>query len=420
MTTDTIGQPGTSSSGAKRLAIVVRSLGGGGGAERAMLNLAGALASAGHEVDLALRCVGGHLLDDVPAAVRVVDLRARSVLRAPLAIARYLRATRPDAMLVTGLYTILAALLGRRLAGTGTRTVISVQNHLSVQVARSRSPMMKLVPAAARRFFPSVDGIVAVSHGVGDDLSRFVGLPPENLTTIHNPLVSPRLLQRIVEPPAHAWLEDDGPPVVLAAGKLRPQKDFFTLIRAFALLRQRRSARLLILGEGPERRSLLRLARRLGVGDAVDLPGWVANPYACMAHAAVFVLSSAWEGLPSVLVEAMACGCAVVSTDCPSGPAEILDHGRYGPLVPVGDHAALAEAILKVLDAPPDSAGLIARSTAFSVDSAATAYAAVLLPPAAQAAQSVLRDSETSSSETSHPTVGPGVAPAVAHLGSGS
>jgi glycosyltransferase involved in cell wall biosynthesis len=314
--------------------------------------------------------------------VRIVDLQARSGLLAPLPIARYLRRARPDAMLVTGLYTNLAAILGLRLAGTGTRTVISVQNHLSTQVASSRAPWMKLVPAASRRLFPLVDRIVAVSQGVADDLSRCVGVPPEKLTTIHNPLVSPRLAEQKAEPPAHAWLRDAGPPVVLGMGKLRPQKDFATLIRAFALVRKRRPARLLIVGEGPERSALLRLAGRLGVAADVDLPGFLGNPYACMARAGVFVLSSAWEGLPSVLVEAMACGCAVVSTDCPSGPAEILEQGRYGPLVPVGDQAALAEAISKALEQPTDLASLVSRASAFSADRAARAYEAVLLPAA--------------------------------------
>lgn len=144
----------------------------------------------------------------------------------------------------------------------------------------------------------------------------------------------------------------------------------------------RRTARLLIGGEGPERSALLRLAGQLGVTDDVALPGFFDNPYACMAHAAVFVLSSAWEGLPSVLVEAMACGCAVVSTDCPSGPAEILQDGKYGPLVPVRDPVALAEAIAKVLEQRPDPARLISRASDFSEASAARAYEAVLLPAA--------------------------------------
>jgi glycosyltransferase involved in cell wall biosynthesis len=363
-----------------RLAIVARSLGGGGGAERAMVNLARAFARRGHRVDLVLRCREGHFLREVPPAVRVVDLRARSGLLATLRIARYLRRARPDAMLVTGLYTNIAALLGLRLAGTGTRTVISVQNHLSTQVAGD--PTLKLVPAASRRLFPRADRIVAVSQGVADDMGRCLGVPAERVTTIHNPLVSSRLAERKAEPPSHAWLRDGGPPLVLGMGKLRPQKDFATLIRAFALVRARRPVRLLIGGEGPERSALLRLARELGVADDVDLPGFLDNPYACMARAAVFVLSSAWEGLPSVLVEAMACGCAVVSTDCPSGPAEILEQGRYGPLVPVRDPVALAEAIARTLEQPPDPAGLIARASAFSEEGAAEAYEALLLPAA--------------------------------------
>lgn len=366
----------------RRLAIVVRSLGGGGGAERAMVNLARAFADRGHRVDLVLRCVEGHFLSEVPPEVRVVDLQARSPLLAPLPIARYLRRSRPDAMLVTGLYTDLASILGLGLAGTGTRTVISVQNHLSTQVASSSRPWMKLMPAAARRLFVRADHIVAVSEGVADDLCRGVGLPAEKVTTIHNPLVSPRLAELKVAAPTHAWFRDGGPPVLLGMGKLRPQKDFATLLRAFALLRERRPARLLIGGDGPERAALLQLAHQLQVADDVDLPGFLDNPFACMAHAAVFVLSSAWEGLPSVLVEALACGCPVVSTDCPSGPAEILEQGRYGPLVPVGNPVALAEAIAKVLEQEPDPARLISRASSFSVARAAQAYEALLLPTA--------------------------------------
>ena len=181
------------------------------------------------------------------------------------------------------------------------------------------------------------------------------------------------------EPVAHAWLRPGEPPVVLGVGKLSPQKGFDVLLRAFARVRAERPARLVILGEGPQRRALERLARELGIADDVSLPGFVANPFAWMARCAVFALSSRWEGLPSVLIEALACGCAVVSTDCPSGPAEILDGGAFGPLCPVGDAAALAGAILRVLEAPTAPARLRARAATFSVDAAADRYLEVLL-----------------------------------------
>jgi glycosyltransferase involved in cell wall biosynthesis len=169
---------------------------------------------------------------------------------------------------------------------------------------------------------------------------------------------------------------------VLGAGKLRPQKDFATLIDAFAKLRAKRPARLVILGEGPEESRLRVRARRLDVSPDVGFEGFVANPFAYMSRASVFVLSSAWEGLPSVLIQAMACGCPVVSTDCPSGPSEILERGVFGPLVPVGAPDALAEAILRVLDAPPERERLRRRADDFSVDRVAERYLAVMLGPA--------------------------------------
>jgi glycosyltransferase involved in cell wall biosynthesis len=171
--------------------------------------------------------------------------------------------------------------------------------------------------------------------------------------------------------------------VVLGAGRLHPQKDFPTLLRAFARVRAQRPARLVVLGSGKRaarRAALLALAGRLGVGADVDLPGFAENPYAYMARAAVFALSSAWEGLPTALIEAMACGCPVVSTDCPSGPAEILEGGRYGELVPVGDDAALAAALLRALDAPPARAALRARAAQFSLEAAVERYLPVLFP----------------------------------------
>src|SRR4051794_39910981 len=232
-----------------------------------------------------------------------------------------------------------------------------------------------------RRAYGQADAVVAVSDGVADALARVTGLPRGRIRTVHNPVVGPELEALSREPVAHPWLAPGEPPVVLSAARLTEQKDLPTLLRAFARLRAGRTARLLILGDlpTPERTAarigeLRGLAERLGVGADVDLPGYVANPYAYMARARLFVLSSAWEGFGNVLVEAMACGCPVVSTDCPSGPAEILDGGRYGPLVPVGDDAALAAAMGRVLAASPDPATLRARAAEFTVERATDDY----------------------------------------------
>jgi glycosyltransferase involved in cell wall biosynthesis len=201
------------------------------------------------------------------------------------------------------------------------------------------------MPHLVRRFYPWADGIVAVSKGVADNLSEMTGFPRERITVIYNPIVTPELQEQVQTSLTHPWLESNQPPVVLAAGRLRPQKDFATLIQAFALVRRKQCARLLILGEGPERPALETLIKNLGLEQDARLLGFVANPYPFMRRASLFVLSSKWEGLPGVLIEAMYCGVPLVSTNCPSGPQEILQDGKYGQLVPVGDATALARAI---------------------------------------------------------------------------
>jgi len=216
---------------------------------------------------------------------------------------------------------------------------------------------------------------------VADDLALTTGLPRAGITTIYNPVVSVTLQEQARAPLVHPWFAPGNPPVVLGAGRLEAQKDFPTLLKALARVLAVREVRLMLLGEGKDRPLLEALARDLGIAEHVELPGFVGNPFAYMARAAVFVLSSTYEGLPGVLIQAMACGCPVVSTDCPSGPAEILDGGVYGPLIPVGDVGVLTQAILAQLDAPPDRERLRARAALFSVEHAVDQYLHVLNKP---------------------------------------
>ena len=390
------------------VAIFVRSFGGGGGAERVMLNLASALAARGNPLDLVMGRREGHFLEEIPDTVTVVDLaigsprrllpalwamphvawrlgtaaltpKAAWLLSAVPALTAYLNRRRPAALLSALGYPNVAALLARRSGATPTRVVVSEHNHLSTSAAHARKRHERTFPNLATRLYPAADGIVAVSHGVADDLARTLRLPRSRITTIYNPIFRSEIAIEALARPAHAWLAPDAPPVLLGIGKLKPQKDFACLIRAFARVRATRPVRLILLGDGPQREALLALARTLGVADAVALPGFVANPFAYLGRAAAFVLSSVWEGLANVVIEALACGCPVVSTDCPSGPAEILDGGKYGRLVPVGDDAALANAISATLDAPPDREPLRDRARDFSVDLAVDRYQRVLL-----------------------------------------
>nr|WP_315863208.1 MULTISPECIES: glycosyltransferase [unclassified Thermosynechococcus] len=340
--------------GRSRIAIFLPSL-AGGGAERVMVTLANGFAARGYAVDLVLASAVGPYLKDVAPAVRVVDLRAGRVIKALWPLVRYLRRERPHAMLSAMNHANVVAILARRLAAARTRLVVSERTTISVEVARARGLAARAVYALVPRLYPKADGIVAVSRDAARDLERFARLPSGTVRAIYNPFDLERIAQLAQEPVPHPWLQPGQVPVVVAIGRLTEEKNFTALLQAFAQLRARKEARLLILGEGELREELEQLSHALGLGpDALQMPGFVANPFAYLARAALFVLSSRWEGLPGVLIEAMACGTPVVSTDCPSGPREILEDGRWGRLVPVGDVAALARAMEEVLSTPKD------------------------------------------------------------------
>jgi glycosyltransferase involved in cell wall biosynthesis len=327
----------------------------GGGAERAMAKLAGGIADQGYDVDLVLSRAEGHYLAEVPDTVRIVNLDAGRVLASIPGLIRYLRRERPAAMLTSMNYVNVVGIWARALARVETRLVVNEQNALSFEAAHSSRRRHRLMPRLIRRSYPRADRIVSVARGTADDLARTTGVPRERIEIVHNPIVTPELKELAKAPVDHPWFVPGEPPVVLSVGRLSRQKDYGTLVRAFARVRSRRPARLVILGEGPDRGMLESLISELGLDEAVALPGWLANPFPWMAHAGVYVLSSSWEGLPSVLIEALYCGVPIVATDCVSGPREILDGGEHGLLVPVGDVDALARGIESALagDVPP-------------------------------------------------------------------
>lgn len=384
----------------------------GGGIQRSMLHLARALADRGHRVDLLVYKAQGDFVDSVPSAIRVValetapvwmgrfhafraapehliqlalpvllPLKPQGTLRCLPALARYLREERPAVLFSAHTYLNLVALWARRLAGVSVRMVISERIHLSSHLrygSKRKKWRWRFILPLLRHTYATADGVVAVSRSVADDLCSLTGLPPRLVTPLYNPVVDSELIAKAKSPVDHPWFVPGAPPVIIAAGRLAEQKDIPTLLQAFAQVRAQRQARLLLLGEGEMRRKLEALARELGVDQDVSLPGFTSNPFAFMARAAVFVLSSAYEGLPGVLIQALACGCPVVSTNCPGGAAEILENGQYGRLVPVGDPAAMAQAILSTLDASPDRGLLQKRASLFSVDRAVEQYLEVL------------------------------------------
>ena len=328
----------------KRLAIYLPAL-NGGGAERAMLNLAHGFADRDYDVDLVLARAEGPYLNDVHKSIRLVDLKASRVLLSLPALVRYLRHEQPNALISALDYVNIVALWARRLAGTESRMVVNEQNTISRSARNSARRRQRIVPHLMKRFYPWADHVIGNSQGVVDDLSEITGLPRQQIKMLYNPIVTPDLKKKAQAPLNHPWFAPGQPPVLLAVGRLTNQKDFPTLIRALSQVRQTLPARLLILGEGPDRLTLEALINQLGLKDVVSIPGFVENPYSYMTRSSLFILSSRWEGLPTVLIEALFCGLPIVATDCPSGPKEILADGLYGSLVPVGDVMALAKAI---------------------------------------------------------------------------
>lgn len=336
----------------KHVAIFLPSL-NGGGAERVMVTLANAMAVRGFQMNLVLASATGPYLEDVSPAVRIVDLEAVRVIKALLPLVRYLRRERPVAMLSAMSHANVVALLARKLARVSVQVVVSERIAISAAHQVDSGIAARVNYGLMRMFYAEADGICTVSQAASKDLSEFIGLPLQRIQTIYNPFDLPRIAQRISAPIDHPWLARNQPPLLLAIGRLTEQKDFSTLLAAFAQLRRRRAARLVILGEGNMRSTLENQLAGLGLGaDDVQFPGFVSNPFAWLSRCDLFVLSSRYEGLPGVLIEAMACGSPVVSTNCLSGPEEILEGGRWGRLVPVGDVAALAQAMADTLDTP--------------------------------------------------------------------
>lgn len=349
----------------------------GGGAERSMLNLASGFAERGVSVDLIVGVMDGPLQNQIPHQVSLVPFNARRTLNVGPTLVKYLRQRRPPAMLTALNRANLMALWARKIACVPTRIVISERNSMSLEAQNGQSFKSRIYPLLGRLFYAWADEIVAVSASTADDLAKQVHIARERITVIGNPIVTPLLQAKRNESIAHPWFGPDQPPVILSVGRLSPQKDMQLLINAFAHLYPKHPARLMILGEGPLRPQLEELVRTFHLDDVVSLPGWVSNPIAYMRQSAVFVLCSRWEGLPGVLIEAMYAGVPVVATDAPGGAKEILQNGKYGTLVPVGDINSLADALCSVLSGekatpPPDS------WRSFSIETVLDSYAAVL------------------------------------------
>ncbi|MEQ1777318.1 MAG: glycosyltransferase [Nitrosomonas sp.] len=351
----------------------------GGGAERVAVNLANSFAQRGYAVDMVMLSATGEFLVDLRPEIRVVDLQVKRLRGVLFPLIRYLRQTRPDALLAEMWPLTVIALWVRMLACVSTRVVVAEHTTWSRAEIVSSALSRWQVRTTMHFTFPWADGIVAVSQGAADDLARFARVDREAITVIYNPVVGeakPLISKPLV--PAGWW---SGPHRrVLAVGTLKAIKDYATLLKAFALLRNRSDVRLLLLGEGECHLALEAQARQLGIQDSVFMPGFVKDPSPYYQHADLHVLSSTGEGFGNVIVEALAAGTPVVSTDCLSGPREILCDGKFGRLVPVGDVVALAAAMGESLSAKHDHEALKTRAQDFSIDKAVDQYEKLLFP----------------------------------------
>lgn len=323
-----------------------------GGAERTAIRLANGMAASGVSTDLVVFKSESMLQDEISQAVRFVDLKAHNWPKAFWALKNYISQAHPLAILAQDNRAGMLAVFVREFTNASTRIIMTIHTTLSQRWREASVLKSFLSKRIVRPFHMRADAIVAVSKEAAEDLVSLMQLPRGHVKVIYNPVVSNEIFDKAKEEPQLPWFGPKDPPVVLGVGRLCKAKDFETLLKAFALVHQKLETKLVILGEGKMRHELKKLSRELSIEHDVMMPGAVKNPFPYISRAAVFVLSSRHEGLPTVLIEALALGTPIVSTDCPSGPAEILEYGKWGRLVPPGNPQAMADAILATLDEP--------------------------------------------------------------------
>ncbi|MBC8505253.1 MAG: glycosyltransferase [Chloroflexi bacterium] len=345
-----------------------------GGAEQGVVNLANGFVQYGKNVDLLLATAEGTLLSAVHPHVNIVDLGRKGVFGAFFPLVNYLKIEHPVFLISVQTHASLIALWARAATRVTTKNILVEVTTMSLNYGLEPGLKNKLIPLLARYFYRFADAVVCLTRGIEDDLRSVTGLSEKKMYQIYNPVLPNDVSKKTKQPIAHPWFEPGSPPVLITLGRLTAAKDYPTLLQAFALARQKGEMRLLFLGDGRKRNELERLATSLDIDRDVQFLGFVENPYPYLARSSVFVLSSAWEGLSHVLVEALACGLPIVSTDCKSGPAEVLENGKYGTLVPVGDSVAMASAILDALNVHPDHDRLQRRSRDFTLSASIEKY----------------------------------------------
>ncbi len=362
-----------------------------GGATRRLLSLLGGFAERGNKVELVVVDSSGPLREEIPEGVRLYQLnqgplglifpllsRRGKMSLSKFALSRYMKTADFDLFLSAANHAHITALSAKVLSGSKRPFVLRLSSHVTVSLKKSRKLSKRIRFLQAKRLYPKADMIIAVSRAVKEDLAQAFSVDEARIKVVYNPVYSERLIELSKQPPGHPWLLSERGkrqvPVLLAAGRLRRQKGFSTIIKAVKIASSHKTLRLIILGEGKARRWLKRLIKEMGMETQVDMPGFVQNPISFMARADLFCHASTFEGLPGVVIEALATGCPVVCTDSPGGAREILEGGKCGLLVPVGDANSFSKAILEALDRRWQRDELISRARDFSLENAVKGY----------------------------------------------
>ena len=349
----------------------------GGGAERVVVNLLRHMNRSDIELTLITLKLEGPYVSQLPADTQVVDLGTKRVRHSIMRLVREINRIQPDVVVSTLGHLNVALLALRPFLKKRPKIVLRETNAPSF--AMRQAGKGGLYRVLYRWFYPKADRVIALSKGMADDLLAFSGLSKEKVSIIYNPVVTEEIRRQAEEQVDHPWLLNKELPVCISVGRLVEQKNYDLLLRGFAKAVQEVPARLLVLGEGPKRMHLEALAEQLGIRPYVDFVGFTPNPYAYMARSDLFVLSSSWEGMPNVLLEALAVGLPAVATAC-IGVPDVLDGGRYGRMIPIGGEEELSEAIHTSLSGggEPDRQRQRERAGQFHIDIIAGEYREVL------------------------------------------
>jgi len=350
----------------------------GGGAERMMLNLAKGLLKFPVELELIVANLVGDYISEIPEGAKIVNLNSKKTIFSTFKFISHLKKNKPDVLISTLRRANIVAVLSKILTSKKFKLILREANSFSEDAVKNSSLSEKIINSLCKLFYPKADAIVAVSEKMSEEIGYHFKISKNKIHYIYNPVIDESIDEKILQKPDHKWFDNKNFAIILGIGRITPQKDFETLIKAFDIVRKQKKAKLIILGKpdssNAELEKLKILVSKLNINNDIDFFGFVENPFAFLANADLFVLSSRFEGLPGTLIQALYCGCPVVSVDCTTGPSEILENGKYGLLCKPGDYESLALNMLKTLEESKTKEELKSRGKLYSIQSSSELY----------------------------------------------